>query len=202
MSFYVTTPIYYVNAAPHLGHAYTTIAADVMARHHRQRGERRVLPDRHRRARRAGRRRRARARHRAPGAGRPQRRALQGARAAARRDQRLLHPHHRPAAHGGRAGGARARARERLRLRGHLRGLVLPALRGLQGRERDRRGQPLPDPPHRADARAGGELLLPAVAPSRSRSSGCTPSARTSSRRAPATTRRCRSSARACATCR
>jgi methionyl-tRNA synthetase len=39
MPFYVTTPIYYVNAAPHLGHAYTTIAADVMARHHRQRGE-------------------------------------------------------------------------------------------------------------------------------------------------------------------
>jgi methionyl-tRNA synthetase len=39
MSFYVTTPIYYVNAAPHLGHAYTTIAADVMARHHRQLGE-------------------------------------------------------------------------------------------------------------------------------------------------------------------
>ena len=39
MSFYITTPIYYVNAAPHLGHAYTTIAADVMARHHRQRGE-------------------------------------------------------------------------------------------------------------------------------------------------------------------
>ena len=39
MSFYVTTPIYYVNAAPHLGHAYTTIAADVLARHHRQRNE-------------------------------------------------------------------------------------------------------------------------------------------------------------------
>ena len=39
MAFYVTTPIYYVNAAPHLGHAYTTIAADVLARHHRQRGE-------------------------------------------------------------------------------------------------------------------------------------------------------------------
>jgi methionyl-tRNA synthetase len=38
-TFYVTTPIYYVNAAPHLGHAYTTIAADVMARHHRQRGD-------------------------------------------------------------------------------------------------------------------------------------------------------------------
>jgi methionyl-tRNA synthetase len=39
MSFYVTTPIYYVNANPHLGHAYTTIAVDVMARHHRQRDE-------------------------------------------------------------------------------------------------------------------------------------------------------------------
>jgi len=39
MSFYVTTPIYYVNAAPHLGHAYTAIAADVIARHMRQRGE-------------------------------------------------------------------------------------------------------------------------------------------------------------------
>src|SRR6201990_3164521 len=38
-SFYVTTPIYYVNAAPHLGHAYTTIAVDVMVRHHRQRGD-------------------------------------------------------------------------------------------------------------------------------------------------------------------
>jgi methionyl-tRNA synthetase len=39
VSFYVTTPIYYVNAQPHLGHAYTTIAADVLARHMRQRGE-------------------------------------------------------------------------------------------------------------------------------------------------------------------
>src|SRR2546423_955435 len=39
MPFYVTTPIYYVSAQPHLGHAYTTIAADVLARHMRQRGE-------------------------------------------------------------------------------------------------------------------------------------------------------------------
>ncbi len=39
MSFYITTPIYYVNSEPHHGHAYTTIAADVLARHHRQRGE-------------------------------------------------------------------------------------------------------------------------------------------------------------------
>src|SRR5918998_14086 len=39
MGYYVTTPIYYVNGGPHLGHAYTTIAADVLARHMRQRGE-------------------------------------------------------------------------------------------------------------------------------------------------------------------
>jgi methionyl-tRNA synthetase len=39
VAYYVTTPIYYVNAQPHLGHAYTTIAADVLARHMRQRGE-------------------------------------------------------------------------------------------------------------------------------------------------------------------
>jgi len=38
-SFYITTPIYYVNADPHLGHAYTTVAVDVATRHARQRGE-------------------------------------------------------------------------------------------------------------------------------------------------------------------
>lgn len=37
--FYVTTPIYYVNAQPHIGHAYTTIIADVLARYHRLAGE-------------------------------------------------------------------------------------------------------------------------------------------------------------------
>jgi methionyl-tRNA synthetase len=39
MAFSVTTPIYYVNSDPHLGHAYTTVAGDALARHHRQRGE-------------------------------------------------------------------------------------------------------------------------------------------------------------------
>jgi methionyl-tRNA synthetase len=37
--FYVTTPIYYVNDVPHIGHAYTTIAADVLARYHRSLGD-------------------------------------------------------------------------------------------------------------------------------------------------------------------
>lgn len=37
--FYVTTPIYYVNGDPHIGHAYTSVAADVIARFHRLNGE-------------------------------------------------------------------------------------------------------------------------------------------------------------------
>mgnify|MGYP001242018100 FL=1 len=36
--FYVTTPIYYVNDKPHIGHAYTTILADVLSRYHRNKG--------------------------------------------------------------------------------------------------------------------------------------------------------------------
>ena len=38
-SFYLTTPIYYVNDAPHIGHAYTTVAGDMLTRWHRQRQE-------------------------------------------------------------------------------------------------------------------------------------------------------------------
>ena len=38
-SFFITTPIYYVNAKPHLGHAYTTVVADAMARYHKLIGE-------------------------------------------------------------------------------------------------------------------------------------------------------------------
>jgi len=38
-SFFVTTPIFYVNDAPHIGHAYTEVAVDVLARWHRQSGD-------------------------------------------------------------------------------------------------------------------------------------------------------------------
>jgi methionyl-tRNA synthetase len=37
--FYITTPVYYVNASPHIGHAYSTIVADVLARQHRMLGD-------------------------------------------------------------------------------------------------------------------------------------------------------------------
>lgn len=36
--FYITTPIYYINDVPHIGHAYTTVAADVLARYYRSKG--------------------------------------------------------------------------------------------------------------------------------------------------------------------
>jgi methionyl-tRNA synthetase len=38
-SFYIATPIFYVNDVPHIGHAYTEVAADVLARWHRQSGD-------------------------------------------------------------------------------------------------------------------------------------------------------------------
>ncbi len=125
MSFYVTTPIYYVNAAPHLGHAYTTIAADVLARHHRQRGEDVFFltgTDEHGEP-------VADAAH-ALGV-EPQELAIatpsvQGAGAAHRRIQRLLHPHHRPPAHGDGARGAHQSARQRARLQGTYEGWYCP----------------------------------------------------------------------------
>ena len=39
MTYYLSTPIYYVNGKPHIGHAYTTCAADILVRHRRQRGD-------------------------------------------------------------------------------------------------------------------------------------------------------------------
>jgi len=38
-NFYLTTPIYYVNDVPHIGHAYTTVVADVIARFRRMSGQ-------------------------------------------------------------------------------------------------------------------------------------------------------------------
>lgn len=38
--FFTTTPIYYVNAAPHIGHVYSTLIVDVLGRYHRVKGER------------------------------------------------------------------------------------------------------------------------------------------------------------------
>ena len=42
-SFYITTPIYYVNGEPHIGHTYTTVLADTLTRYHQLCGERGFL---------------------------------------------------------------------------------------------------------------------------------------------------------------
>ena len=39
MSYFITTPIYYVNDVPHIGHAYTTIACDILSRFYKLYGE-------------------------------------------------------------------------------------------------------------------------------------------------------------------
>ena len=38
-TFFVTTPIYYINDHPHAGHAYSTIACDILARYHKLKGK-------------------------------------------------------------------------------------------------------------------------------------------------------------------
>ena len=164
-SFYITTPIYYVNAAPHLGHAYTTIAADVMARHHRQRGDDVFFLDGHRRARRAGRRRRRGAgrdaagarRHATPSASRRWRRCSN-----ASNDFFIRTTDARAHAEG--AGGARSASTTTATCyKGVYEGWYCPRCADFKARDRDRRGQHLPDPRDPADARAGGELVLRAV---------------------------------------
>ncbi len=43
-AFYATTPIYYVNAEPHIGHTYTTVVVDTLARYHRLAGDKTFFP--------------------------------------------------------------------------------------------------------------------------------------------------------------
>ena len=136
VSFYVTTPIYYVNGEPHLGHAYSTIAADILARHHRQRGEDVFFltgTDEHGEP--VAQQAEAGVTHASS--------AIASRRASRRcgedqRLERLLHPDHRPRAHGAGPGDRAAGLRQRPRLRGDVRGLVLPPLRRLQDRVRAR----------------------------------------------------------------
>ena len=147
---------------PHIGHAYTTIMADIIARHHRQRGEDVFFltgTDEHGanvvRSRRAGGAHAARAR-------RPAVRALPRPGRRARRHLRLLHPHHRPRARGGGAAHPGAHARVGRRLPGQLRRLVLHRRASASTREDElARGPRLPDPRHAGGLGRGGELVLP-----------------------------------------
>ena len=201
-SFYVTTPIYYVNAAPHLGHAYTTIAADVLARHQRQRGEDVFFltgTDEH---------------------GEPvklaaEREGVTPEELADRNAERFQALAPRLNASNDffiRTSDPRhvAQVQEvltRVKDNGHVyegvyEGWYCPRCADFKTEREIARGQHLPDPQDPARPRARGQLVLPALGVRRSRSSGSTPSARTSSCRACATTRRSRSSRAGCRTSR
>ena len=161
VGFYVTTPIYYVNAQPHLGHAYTTIAADVLARHMRQRGEDVFFltgTDEHGEpvaevAEREG----------IPPRSWPtatsctSRRWSSGSTPPTTSSSARPTPSTAPPS----SASCRASTTAATSIR-HLRGLVLPALRRLQVRAGDPRRQQVPDPQDRADLGEGGQLLLPA----------------------------------------
>ena len=160
--FYLTTPIYYINGPPHLGHAYTTIVADTVARYHRLAGADVFFltgTDEH-----GDKIAQAAARAGEP----PQTLADRNSRGVPRsvgrpgHHLRRLHPDDRAAARPRGPGRAPAALRPGRDLLREVRRAVLLRLRALLHREGDRRRQ-VPRPPDAAGAHRGGELLLPDV---------------------------------------
>ena len=150
-AYYVTTPIYYISGNPHIGHAYTTVVADVLARTART-FRPTFFPHRHRRARTEGRQCRGRGRQDAAGVVRRARAALEGALRRVPRRLRRLHSHDR-AAPTAKVQRVFERLREtRRRLSRQVRRLVLRRRRDVLARIEARR-RPLPDA---ADARCSG----------------------------------------------
>ena len=162
--FYITTPIYYINAEPHLGHAYTSMVADAIARSRRLLDEDVFFltgTDEHgqkveRAAQKAGlEHARVRRSHRGE---------VPRAVRAAEHLERRLHPHDRAAPHPRGAGHLAPRAGARLSLQGRLRGLVLHRRRALRARNATAGRPPLSDLRQPGRAAERGELLLPALA--------------------------------------
>ena len=161
--FFVTTPIYYVNDPPHLGHAYTTVACDVLARFMRLDGrDVKFLTgtDEHgqkveQSAQAAG--------HLAAAIRRPdfRRRSATWTRLL-EHQQRRFHPHHRAAPHPRRPGALAGAGTPRRDLSRPLCRLVFGARRSLLRRERAGRRPKAPDR-RRGRMAGGGELLFPAV---------------------------------------
>ena len=160
--FYITTPIYYVNDSPHVGHAYTTIAADALRRYHVLRGEEtRMLTgtDEHglkieRAALEAG-KDAARVR------GRGERALSEGAARARRSRSTTSSARPRTRHKSARAGPLEDDREEGRPLPRHVRGLVLRRLRELQDREGAPPRQRLPVAPQAGREAQGGDVLLP-----------------------------------------
>ena len=160
--FYVTTPIYYVNSTPHIGHAYTTIAADILVRHRRQRGDETFFltgVDEH-----AAKVARVAAEQGLS----PQAYADQIAGVWRELPERLnasndffIRTSDRRA-QGLRPGVPAAPLRQRSRLSGRLRRALLRRVRGVQDRGRARRRE-VPRARRRARVDRGEELVLPAL---------------------------------------
>ncbi len=161
-TFYITTPIYYVNDLPHIGHIYTTVVADTIARYKRMRGfDVRFLTGTDEHGQKMERSARL-ARRRAQGAGRRGRAPLPRAVAAPRDHERRLHPDDRGAPPRGRPRADRAHAGQGRHLQGVVRGVVLLGVRGVLPRDAARqRHVPGPGAPRRAAQ--GGVVLLPPV---------------------------------------
>ena len=131
--FYITTPIYYVNARPHIGHAYTTIACDTIARRQRMMGFDTYFltgTDEHgqkieRAA--AGCRKNSAAVHRRSLRRIPRALGPDGP------DLRRLHPHHIRPTQARRAGAVAGAPRQRLHLQGQLHRPVLRLRRDVRG---------------------------------------------------------------------
>ena len=169
-AYYLTTPIYYVNDVPHVGHAYTTIAADALTRARRLRGPRRFFltgTDEHgqnieRIAREKG----------MPDAGSTatrSRRVFQALWAALRHPLRPLHPHHRRDPQARRAASSGSGCARRRRptaatpsTRGTYAGWYCPRCEAFKDEEELQPArQPLPRPRAALRVDGGGELLLP-----------------------------------------
>ena len=201
--FYVTTPIYYVNDVPHIGHAYTTVAADVLARWRRLWGDDVVFltgTDEHglkiQRA--------AEAQGVTPaGVGRPQQRAVPrrlGRRSTSRYDDfiRTTEPRHQRAVQ---------EFLQRVYDNGDieldtLRGPLLRRLRALLQRGRARRRPALPDPRHAWSSASPRRTTSSGSRATRTACSSTTPSIPRRCSRPGSATRCSGSSSRACSTSR
>ncbi len=162
-SFYLTTPIYYVNAVPHLGTAYTTIAADALARYRRLRGDDVFfltgLDEHGQKVEQAA---QAQRRHSA-GVGGPHGDPVHLGVEDARHLQRRLRAYDRAAARTWRPGVSQDALGPRRHLQGALRGMVLRPVRDLLHGGAGRRGPHLSVVRSRGRVRARGELLLQAL---------------------------------------